>query len=369
MSTKAIVHQPSAEVYEKLGQALRSGQLVAMPTETVYGLAGNVFDEHALARIFSAKERPAFDPLIVHVSPAMLEGGDSLERLSELELVDASALSPAAASNARALIGAFWPGPLTLVLPKKTKVPDLATSGLSTVGVRMPRHPVAQALIDAAGKPLAAPSANRFGRISPTTAAHVNAELGDTISHILDGGPCTVGLESSVVHIAPDGLVTLLRPGGVGLGELERALGGKVSFETHPYAKTKAQAAPGMLESHYAPSKGLELLPCPVTSLSDEQLQALAQRAQGLCLGVLLFKGDAKTVAQALASRLGGLQVRALALSRSGELEEAARNLFAHLRALDASEAALLVAEPVETRSGLGLAIADRLKRAAAPRS
>lgn len=189
--------QPTAENLARAGEALRRGELVGMPTETVYGLAGNALDAEAVARIFAVKERPTFDPLIVHVAPELR----GLDAFGEAELVDVAALDGDARTHIEALISRFWPGPLTLVLPRGARVPDLVTSGLATVAVRMPRHPVAQALIRAAQRPLAAPSANRFGRISPTSAADVQAELGDRIGLILDGGSSEVGVESTVLAI------------------------------------------------------------------------------------------------------------------------------------------------------------------------
>jgi L-threonylcarbamoyladenylate synthase len=305
---------PTAEGLALAAARLAAGAVVAIPTETVYGLAGRAFDEHALAQIFAAKDRPTFDPLNVHVLGLDAEGV-------------IGPLAPAQRATAERLARAYWPGPLTLVLPRGARVPDLATSGLPTVAVRAPRHPVAQKLIAAVG-PLAAPSANRFGRISPTSAADVVAELGDRVELVVDGGPCDVGLESTIVAIDEGGGLTLLRPGGVPLDGLELA-GGPVR-------------APGMLPSHYAPRKPLYFLGEP---------------APPGRVGLLVFD-------PAAAARVAAVRVEVLGL----DLETAARRLFAALRALDASDADILVAERCPTRAGLGHAIADRLERAAAPK-
>lgn len=302
-------------------EQLRAGSIGAMPTETVYGLAGAAFDAQALAQIFAAKERPTFDPLIIHV----------LE-LNEPGLI--GPLTPAARATTERLIASHWPGPLTLVLPRGPRVPDLATSGLPTVAVRSPRHPVARALIAAVG-PLAAPSANRFGRISPTCADDVIAELDGRIEWVLDGGPCAVGLESTIVAVGDDGALTLCRPGGIAveaIGVVQHAGAGSV-------------AAPGMLPSHYAPRKPMVFL---------EDLSATDMR-----VGLLAFTDSAS-------ERLAELGIVPIATERLGATPEAAaRRLFAALRALDASSADLLVAEQPPTRHGLDFAIHDRLLRAA----
>ena len=179
---------------------LRSGDIVGMPTETVYGLAGNAFDANAVAKIFAAKERPSFDPLIVHVAKDL----SSVAKLGLAKIIHPQSMTPSMIRITDALIQKFWPGPLTIILPKHSKIPDLVTSGLDRVGVRMPAHELAQQLLKATGLPLAAPSANRFGRISPTTAQHVAEELGTKIKYIVDGGSCTVGIESTVVTVDED---------------------------------------------------------------------------------------------------------------------------------------------------------------------
>ena len=335
------VRAATAEAIAEAAALLAAGELVAIPTETVYGLAGSATDERALAKIFAAKERPTFDPLIVHVAA----GAASVEALVGAGLV--GALRPAARVRADALLRAFAPGPLTLVLPRGPRVPDLATSGLPTVAVRSPRHPVAQALLAAAG-PLAAPSANRFGRISPTSAADVVAELAGRVELVLDGGPCDVGVESTVVAVEDDGALTLLRPGGVAASRIEAIA---------PVGRGPAGVrAPGMLPGHYAPAKRLVLLAAPVAELARPPAEA----AGAARLGLLAFAEGAGERFAALCGR----EVRARILP--ADAEGAARGLFAALRALDAGDAEILFAEPfASSPGGLGHAIADRLARAA----
>ncbi|MBL7984887.1 MAG: threonylcarbamoyl-AMP synthase, partial [Flavobacteriales bacterium] len=214
---------------------LREGKLVAIPTETVYGLAANAYDAEAVLRIFEVKNRPTFDPLIVHVRDS--------DQVQEV----ARTIPP----EALALMDRFWPGPLTLVLPKQPRVPDIVTSGLDTVGVRMPAHPMALELLRSLDFPLAAPSANPFGYISPTTAQHVGDQLGERIPYILDGGPCAVGVESTIIGWE-EGLPVLYRPGGLPLEAIEQVIG-----SVRPQVKHVLPAAPGMIESHYAPRKPL----------------------------------------------------------------------------------------------------------------
>lgn len=315
----------------KAAELLRAGQLVAIPTETVYGLAANAFDEAAVLKIFEAKQRPAFDPLIVHVhSP------------HQVEEVAALFHAPLAVrTQAQALMDRFWPGPLTLVLPKSTRVPDLVTSGLDTVAVRMPAHPVTLDLLRNLPFPLAAPSANPFGYVSPTTAQHVQDQLGGKVPYILDGGPCTVGVESTIIGWDDRQERWLLyRPGGLPVEEVEDLLGtlGHVQHAVAP-------AAPGMLPSHYAPHK-------PVL-IGD--IGTLAMDHPGRRIGVISFR-----------NRHTAHSVEVL--SPAGDLAEAARNLFAALRRLDAGQAELILAEHFPDE-GLGLAINDRLNRAAAKRN
>lgn len=357
--------------------ALRRGEVVGMPTETVYGLAGLALDEHALARIFATKDRPTFDPLIVHVAwPASLHSNLALDWLAFLrdsKLVDAARLGPLARERVKRL-SALWPGPLTLVLPKQPGVPDLATSGLATVAIRAPRHPVAQALLRAVGQPLAAPSANRFGRLSPTSAADVQAELGDRIEVILDGGPCEIGLESTVVHVAENGDVTLLRPGGVTRESLELLVEVPVGvFAGNQTLETSlARQSPGLLTSHYAPLKPMYLLHVSFAQWNPEPgdpLRVLVDEPRGV--GLLFYRRTNSEMETWLASRSNppsraSFTVRALCAD--GDPAEAARNLFRVLRELDADpRVEFILAEPVPDATGLGHAIADRLRRASIP--
>lgn len=302
---------------------LEAGELVALPTETVYGLAANALDARACLRIFEVKRRPAFDPLIVHV------------RSSAAAREFAANVPP----EAEALMRAFWPGPLTLVLPKRELVPDIVTSGLDTVALRSPAHPLAEQLLARLAFPLAAPSANVFGQVSPTTAAHVVEQLGDAIDYVLDGGPCEVGVESTIVGWE-EGRCVLYRPGGVPLEALMPIVG--------PIQRAAPRAtpnAPGMLLAHYAPR----------TPLVFEPLDERDLTSSGVRIAVLAFE----RARPAFACRV---------LSASGDLREAARNLFAALRELDRAGADLIVAEPAPDE-GLGLAINDRLRRAAAATS
>lgn len=350
---------PTPENIRIVAEALRQGDVVGMPTETVYGLAGVAFNPSALARIFETKERPTFDPLIIHVAPAM--GARTITDLARLKLVDRSALQKPAQELADRLLGQLWPGPFTLVLPKLPDVPDLATSGLPTVALRMPKHPVAQALIEAAGAPLAAPSANRFGRISPTSAQDVQDEIGDRISYCLDGGRCEVGLESTVVSLDSFGRLTLLRPGGTPQSKIESIAGTPLLVAALPSAG--AQVAPGMLESHYAPRKPMKLLSAPLSTLSDEQLKAEIRSG----VGILLLSGESRAAAERI-SRVCGVRATVRTLSETGDLAEAARNLFAEMRAMDAMDVNVILAEPSTVQHGLGHAIGDRLRRASAKR-
>ncbi len=296
------------------GRALRAGKLVAFPTETVYGLGGNAADDHAVAAIFDAKGRPSFNPLIVH-------------------LPDAAEVANHATANrtARLLMATFWPGALTLVLPRRPGSPisRLACAGLDTVAVRVPAHDDARALLRAAGVPIAAPSANRSGRLSPTTAAHVAASLGDAVSIILDGGACAIGLESTVLDVS-GAAPAILRPGGVTQEAIEEALGHPVGVAA---ADDGAPKSPGMLSSHYAPG-----LPLRMNARSAKVGEAL--------LG------------------FGPTDGATLNLSVDGDPVEAAANLFAFLDALDRPEFSAIAVAPIP-EIGLGRAINDRLRRAA----
>ena len=344
------------ENIRRAADALRRGELVGLPTETVYGLAAVAFDAAAVARIFAAKDRPRFDPLIVHVvrPPGPLER-EVLSGLHDLGLVDVARLPQLARERADILLRRFWPGPLTLVLPRGPRVPHLVTSGLDTVAIRMPSHPVAQALLKELGLPLAAPSANRFGRISPTTAVHVVEELGERVGIVLDGGPAAVGVESTVVAISPDGTLTLMRPGGTSVEAIEEAASVRLAPAAARAEADAPMASPGMAPSHYAPRTPLVLAPGP-----PELPQGT--RRIGL-VGVFATRSAAHATADAAAKRYG-VPVELRALTDSGDLEEAARNLFTMLRELDAGDIDLILAVPPEGVEGLALAVADRLKRA-----
>ena len=306
------------DAIRRAGEAVARGDIVAFPTETVYGLGANALDAHAIAKIFAAKARPRFNPLIVHVL--------GLEEAQGYAVVNATA---------QKLAGAFWPGPLSLVLPRRapSAIPDLVSAGLDTIALRAPQHPVARALLAAAKVPIAAPSANRAGRISPTSAAHVEAELGDRPAMILDGGPCPLGLESTVVGVTGDEVI-LLRTGALPRERIEAILGRRL-------AKAKPDgriASPGQLKSHYAPSMPL-------------RLNAKAPRAGE---ALLAFGPDAP--------EFDGPMIN---LSPRGDLAEAAVNFFAALRSLDAAGAHAIAVMPIPDH-GLGEAINDRLRRAAA---
>jgi len=301
----------------RAAELLRRGGVVAFPTETVYGLGALAFMPEAVARIFEIKRRPHFDPLIVHV-------------LDETMLSRVVASIPSAA---RLLADRFWPGPLTLVLPKSDEVPELVTAGLSTVAVRMPSHPVARALLAATGAPLAAPSANLFGSLSPTRAEHVAAGIGDAADLILDGGPTEHGLESTIVAIEG---TALLRPGAIEIEAIEAIVGPLGA------AGASAYSAPGMLPHHYAPATPLRLIdPVTVPMLDRSRAAALAVRDQ--------FEG------YAVSRRL----------SAGGDLREAAARFFETLHELDALALERIDVQPI-AESGLGQAMMDRLRRAAA---
>jgi L-threonylcarbamoyladenylate synthase len=307
---------------EQAAEQLRAGRLVAFPTETVYGLGANALDADAVAKIFELKGRPRFDPLIVHIAQRSQADG-LVETIPE---------------KADRLMQQFWPGPLSIVLDKSERIPDIVTSGLPRVALRCPAHPIARQLISAAGVPVAAPSANRFGCISPTAADHVRQQFGDAAPRILDGGPCVVGVESTVV-LVDDHDVVLLRPGGVTLEEL-RASVGSVDIGGSNDSKP---VSPGQLSRHYAPTTPLRL---------GGDRSSFSNTAR---VGLLTLSAP-KTEAGFAAVET---------LSPTGCLREAATNLFAALRRLDQQDLDVIIADPVPEQ-GLGLAIMDRLRRAAA---
>ncbi len=329
MTTTHIGHDIDQAAYW-----LRQGACVGIPTETVYGLAANALDPAAVVQIFEIKNRPAFDPLIVHV------GG-----IAEVEKF-AREFPPAL----RQLAEAFWPGPLTLLLPKRAVIPDLVSSGLPRVALRAPAQPLVRALLRELPFPLAAPSANPFGYISPTTAQHVFDQLQGKIPYILDGGPCAIGLESTIVGYDA-GAPAVYRLGGLSVEAIE-AVVGPVRLEVQ---QSSNPAAPGMLKSHYAPRKPVLLGRPELTDAAGNWLftAQLAGLPAGR-IGVLTFRPQPDLPAH-------GLQI---ALSEQGSLPEAAQNLFAALRRLDQAEVTVILAE-ILPEEGLGRAINDRLRRAA----
>jgi len=302
----------------KAAELLRAGKLVAIPTETVYGLAANALAPDAVINIFETKNRPHFDPLIVHVSSAEMAN----EYVKDLPGV------------AIKLMKAFWPGPLTIVLRKKNIIPDIVTSGLETVGVRMPDHQLTLDLIAETGFPLAAPSANPFGYISPTSALHVMDQLGEKIPMILDGGDCQVGVESTIIDCTSE-IPTVLRLGGTSMEKL-MSIVGEVNLDT---SGGSAPQAPGMLLSHYAPRK--KLLLGNIHELLHDHNENIS---------ILSFRDQFHNF-------------KNIRLSETGDLHEAARNLFSALRKLDEDSTTMILAEPVPDY-GIGRAINDRLRRA-----
>ncbi|MFZ3566206.1 L-threonylcarbamoyladenylate synthase [Streptomyces sp. BH097] len=314
---------------DKAVAVLRAGGLVALPTETVYGLAADAEDPAAVARIFRTKGRPPNHPLIVHIG-----GAEHLDDWAD-DVPEA----------ARLLAERFWPGPLTMVLRRGARVPLDTTGGLETVAVRVPDHPVALELLNAFGGGVAAPSANRFGSVSPTTAEHVRAELGDGVDFVLDGGPCTVGVESTIVDATSESL-SILRPGGVTREELEEALGRPLDVPD-----TSEVRVPGQHPSHYAPNARVVLV-------APEELVAETRRAHELGHRVGVF----------LPSALAGTPVEAHAVAAvPASLDAYARGLYGYLRELDEQGCDLILVS-LPAQEGLGLAIANRLRRAAGPR-
>lgn len=306
----------------KAKQLLENGEVVGIPTETVYGLAGNALNEDAILKIYSVKNRPKFDPLIAHTN--------SLEKITSLvnEIP----------SKANQLANAFWPGPLTILLNKKSLVPDLLTSGLDRIAVRIPHHPLTVKLLSELDFPLAAPSANPFGYVSPTSAQHVEDQLGEKIQYILDGGPCHIGLESTIVGFDAEDVI-VYRLGGTKVEAIEEIVG-KVKIQVN---ESSNPAAPGMLKSHYSPGRKM------IIGHISENLKELNPESTG----VLSFK-ETYSVPES----------NQAVLSPTGDLDEAARNIFAALRKMDQSHIDVILAEFVP-QEGLGKAINDRLRRAA----
>jgi len=317
---------------ECLVRALLADRLVGVPTETVYGLAGNALSQLACERIYRAKGRPFHDPLIVHVL--------------DLEMLDRVAIHD---DRLNEIADAFWPGPLTVILRRRAAVPDVVTSGLDTVAVRIPAHPVFRRLAVAAGIPLAAPSANPFGYISPTTSIHVESQLGDRIEFILEGGPCAVGIESTILDLTNPAIPRILRPGGITADRIETIIGpidsSVVCVEENP---GEAVLAPGLLDRHYSPTTPLHFRE---RVFGPAELETLPTGVAALC-----FRRPV--------SATGEVGAKTHWLTEDGDPVEAARRLFSVLRELDAAGYKAIEAEPAPD-DGMGRAINDRLRRAA----
>jgi len=330
----------SDESIRQAAAVLARGGLAAFPTETVYGLGGDAFNPLALARIFEVKNRPRFDPLIVHIA-----AGETLGKIADLSLLDT-----AARKHLAALIKQFWPGPLTLIVPKQKAVPDLATSGLPTVAVRLPAHDAARRLIESSTGAVAAPSANPFGYLSPTRAEHVFEMLGEKVDIILDGGPCQFGLESTVLDIS-GGQPRILRPGAVTKESIEAIIGPVASGNAAVIENDAAGGAvsPGLLKSHYAPR-------IPLLVKDSETLQHETELDNA---AFLFFDGASRD--QWLSGRR---EPKAVAvLSETGNMPEAAARLFETLHELDRLDVKRIYAQ-FAPEHGLGAAINDRLRRA-----
>ncbi|WP_405329049.1 L-threonylcarbamoyladenylate synthase [Fibrobacter sp.] len=299
---------------------LKEGEVVAIPTETVYGLAGNAFEPKALAKIFAAKERPTFDPLIVHIADIA-------------QLTDIAKDIP---DSAYKLAEAYWPGPMTIILPKKDCIPDLCTSALPSVAVRFPSHPIAQAIIKESGLPLAAPSANLFKHVSPTTAEHVAAQLADRIAGIVDGGPCSVGVESSIISLV--GEPTVMRPGAI-TPEMFKAILGEVKIKESTSKPGQPMLAPGQCDTHYRPQVPLYYGEIPAGYTLPEH-----------------------TVRIAFGTQAGPIPAT-VNLSATGDMVEATSKLYAFMHDLDDPKFDLILVDPIPN-TGVGMALNDRLKRA-----
>lgn len=333
-SVRASLYRGTPRNLARLARALQRGELVAVPTETVYGLAGDALNPRACRAIFRAKGRPSNDPLIVHIESlaqldVLAERNEAVERLAKK----------------------FWPGPLTLVLPKKSCVPDIVTSGRPSVAVRMPSHPLFRKLLRACGLPLAAPSANPFGYISPTTAQHVLEGLGRKIRFVLDGGPAAIGLESTILDLRNPARPTLLRPGAIERKDLETVLGRRVfTLSRRKPSPREAALAPGLLSKHYSPRTPLvlhsRLRQNIVSPEKTREVFVFQRRPSG--------------------SKGTSWPANVCWLSEAGDLGEAAHTLFATLRRLDRAGWKKIHAELAPGKSALALAINDRLQRAAA---
>jgi L-threonylcarbamoyladenylate synthase len=339
--------RPDPAAIEEAAAAIREGKLVVFPTETVYGLGAHALDPVAVQKIFDAKERPANDPLIVHIA--------------HIGQVNQCAVGMPA--GARKLGLSFWAGPLTLVLKKKPEVPDLVTAGLDSVALRVPSHRVARALMEMAGVPVAAPSANRFSRPSPTTAAHVLEDLDGRVDLILDGGPTDIGLESTIVDFSVDPPV-LRRPGGITFEQVH-SLVPEVVMSEGQGGPDQPQVSPGQLTRHYAPRAPLTLYEGPA-DLVVERMAADARTvvAQGSRVGILAPEEDLKALAPLIAASAAAGKIEVQPYGSRADLDRAGRELFGAIRAIDASGVSLILASSAGS-DGLARAIRDRLMRAA----
>ncbi len=363
--SKTKILNPTPEGIKIAVQTLSAGGVIGIPTETVYGLAGNALNDEAIAKIFFTKSRPSFDPLIVHVSSDL----NSSKKLAKAEIIDLKQMTRLQIATCDKLIANFWPGPLTIIFPKHSNISDLVTSSLSTVGIRSPAHPVAQELLKQSGLPLAAPSANIFGRISPTKSEHVLSELGEHLDYCLEGGECSVGLESTICSVNHGGEVSILRPGGVAADALSRFLGDAfMGIDTSvglPAIAGHVPMAPGLLESHYAPKKPMLRLPQNMTDISAESISTLVadsflkvQKVSVLSTYLLNASTHAKFF-----SLFTEVDFHFLAEDENDSLT-GAHILFSKMRELDANRATLILCELPTSSKGLWPAIRDRLTRA-----
>jgi L-threonylcarbamoyladenylate synthase len=339
--------RPDAAAIEEAAELLRAGKLVVFPTETVYGLGAHARDVDAVQKIFTAKERPATDPLIVHIA-----------HIGQVNQV-AIGMPP----GARKLALSFWAGPLTLILKKKPHVPDIVTAGLPNVALRVPSHRVARALMEMSGIPIAAPSANRFSRPSPTTAAHVIDDLDGRVDLILDAGPTDIGLESTIVDFSVDPPV-LRRPGGITLEQVQ-SLVPEVLAQEATTSPDQPQTSPGQLTRHYAPRAELTLYEGPADAVV-QRIASDARRlaAQGSRVGILAPEDDLKALAPLIAAPASVGKIEVQPYGSRAEVERAGRDLFAAIRAIDAIGVDVILASSLGSE-GLARAIRDRLMRAA----
>ena len=351
MSTTKVIKvdrdRPDPAAIEEASAALKAGKLVVFPTETVYGLGAHALDAAAVQKIFDAKERPANDPLIVHIA--------------HIGQVNQCAIGMPAA--ARKLGLSFWAGPLTLVLKKKPAVPDLVTAGLDSVALRVPSHRVARALMEMAGVPVAAPSANRFSRPSPTTAAHVLEDLDGRVDLILDAGPTDIGLESTIVDFTSDPPM-IRRPGGITFEQVH-SLVPEVVFATQQGSDDQPQVAPGQLTRHYAPNAELTLYEGAEQAVRERVAADLRSiTASGDRVGILAPEEDLKALAPEIAARAASGRIESIPYGSRSDLERSGRELYASIRALDATGVTRILAIGVGS-DGIARAIHDRLMRAA----